>query len=1259
MSLTPLQKHIYNHGSEEVIRKGKKIYFSKGVSLGPIDADSRKVSFKVKNDTFNYYYTVKINHFDDTSRINIRCQCPYNMGSLCRHEVAALLELNDMVESGYFSEGDTEYDQSKTSIRMKDIDLNTLRMLPSNTIFKSGNELTKKNKVKIVSAENDTVEAYIKEGESRHEITITKSETQIYDTSCTCDETKYPICEHKVAVFIQLLNTFGSNYFDTIKDPNKLKNKLLARYGYSLESEDWESKFEFTEIEGRTFLKVLDPTLKPVSNNVFAQPKSTVAHAAVRKKKVDKFKKRSENFGLGVLFIETDVYPYYSITLISGEMDKDRTRFVDQVDYLDLGNKSFLHSYTLDSEKELIKKTQRLTDNNIISFVKKNTPVADYIDLDDLKAIEKNMDKSEYISLIKEYLSPKLKPFFELIKEHNIPTVKLNKKKKLLTNNLQNIDINASVVSGRIETKVLKTSIKVEFKLSSNGKNITYDSSLPEKIIHEKGKTLYLIENQNLDLELISELPQKVSFKKWPQYAYDNIARMQKTTEVKIDDALIQKLENVDPEFQVEFTDNENTLKIAPKFKYKNAVAKWNNEENILTFHPEEGILEVKRNKPLEQQFIEGIRALHHNYISNQQPFFSIRKKDVLKKSWFFKLYDYLLQAEAETIGMENLQNYKISTLKPKTQIQISSGTDWFDTKLNVVYGDEEISIKKIRRALLKGNSYVKLKDGSLALLPEEWLEKYAMIVKMGNENEDKLRLNKVNFALLEDIKDEIDDYKVLEELDSKRKNLMEYNFDDHNKKTKIPKLKGTDLRHYQEQGFQWLSYLSHIQWGGILADDMGLGKTIQTLALLKHYLEDHTEAKILIIAPTSLMYNWENEITKFTPKISYTTHHGPKRTKSTKNLYKDNNVVLSTYGTIRSDVDKFSEIEFDYIVLDESQNIKNPLSLIAKSVTQLQAKNRLCLSGTPLQNNTFDIYSQMNFLNPGMLGSIEFFKNDIANPIDKQQDEQAKKHLHKILYPFILRRTKEQVAPDLPEKTESVFYVDMEENQRKIYESYKDFYRNQIMNEISTQGLGKSKFTILQGLTKLRQRCDSPAILPDDTEYKDEAAKVSQLTAQIQEIRQEGHKALVFSQFIGMLSLIRKSFDKAGINYAYFDGSTSTMERQKQIDKFQNDPDCHTFLISLRAGGVGLNLTSADYVYLVDPWWNPAIEAQAIDRTHRIGQDKNIFAYRMICKDSIEEKILKLQEKKKSLVKDIISDDSGFVKNLKKKTSCTSSLSS
>jgi non-specific serine/threonine protein kinase len=303
-------------------------------------------------------------------------------------------------------------------------------------------------------------------------------------------------------------------------------------------------------------------------------------------------------------------------------------------------------------------------------------------------------------------------------------------------------------------------------------------------------------------------------------------------------------------------------------------------------------------------------------------------------------------------------------------------------------------------------------------------------------------------------------------------------------------------------------------------------------------------------------------------------------------------------------------------------------------------------MSGTPLQNNTFDIYAQMNFLNPGLLGSVEFFRNEFSTPIDKLGEQEQKEHLKKLLYPFILRRTKEQVAKDLPEKTETILYCEMEKEQRRVYESYRNAYRNRILGVIDEQGVGRSQLTILQGLMKLRQICDSPAILNEDEKYPNDSIKLEELTREITENIGE-HKALIFSQFLGMLALIKKTLTENEIDFEYFDGSTSPADREKAIQNFQTNEKCRVFLISLKAGGVGLNLTAADYVYIVDPWWNPAVEQQAIDRTHRIGQTKNIFAYRMICKDTIEDKILKLQERKRILAKELISDDQAFVKSL------------
>jgi len=370
-------------------------------------------------------------------------------------------------------------------------------------------------------------------------------------------------------------------------------------------------------------------------------------------------------------------------------------------------------------------------------------------------------------------------------------------------------------------------------------------------------------------------------------------------------------------------------------------------------------------------------------------------------------------------------------------------------------------------------------------------------------------------------------------------------------------------------------------------------------------------------------------------------------RTRDIDDLQKSN-IVITTYGTLRSDIQLMIKIAFDYVVLDESQAIKNPGSKIARAACLLKSKNRLCMSGTPLQNNTFDIYAQMNFLNPGLLGSVEFFKNEFANPIDKFGEPEQKDHLRKLLYPFILRRTKEQVAKDLPEKMETILFCEMEEEQRKVYDIYRNTYRDKIIGVIDDQGIQKSQLTILQGLMKLRQICDSPAILNEEEKYPNHSIKLDELTREITE-NIGNHKALIFSQFLGMLALIKEKLKENNIVFEYFDGSTPPAERERAIQNFQGNDLCRVFLISLKAGGVGLNLTAADYVYIVDPWWNPAVEQQAIDRTHRIGQTKNIFAYRMICKDTIEDKILQLQERKRILAKELISDDSSFVKGLSK----------
>jgi non-specific serine/threonine protein kinase len=594
--------------------------------------------------------------------------------------------------------------------------------------------------------------------------------------------------------------------------------------------------------------------------------------------------------------------------------------------------------------------------------------------------------------------------------------------------------------------------------------------------------------------------------------------------------------------------------------------------------------------------------------------------------------------------GFEALKNFRFNTAKPQTKIFISSNTDWFDAKIDIVFGEQKVSVAEVKRALANKQQFVQLNDGTLGILPEEWLKKYSLLFRVGEGNSNNLKLSRYHLSVVDELYENRDEEELTIQLEEKYQNLRNFN---QIKEIEPPYNLKMILRPYQVAGYQWLNYLREIKWGGILADDMGLGKTVQALSFLEYYLSTYQKLKALVVCPTTLIYNWENEIKKFTPKLSYRIHHGPARTRTREELM-DHNITITTYGTLRSDIKLLMSVEFDYVVLDESQAIKNPASKVTKAACLLNARHRLCMSGTPLQNNTFDVFAQMNFLNPGMLGTMEFFRQEFAIPIDKFGEADRKDHLRKILYPFILRRTKEQVAKDLPEKQEMILWCEMEDEQRRIYEAYRNDFRDKILGTIQEQGIQRSQLTILQGLMKLRQICDSPAILNEEEKFENHSIKLEELAREIVENIGD-HKALVFSQFLGMLALIRAKLEELGVKYEYFDGSTSAPDREKAIQSFQNNDEVRVFLISLKAGGVGLNLTAADYVYIVDPWWNPAVEQQAIDRTHRIGQTKNIFAYRMICKDTIEDKILQLQEKKRVLAKELIADDSGFVKSLTK----------
>jgi non-specific serine/threonine protein kinase len=683
-------------------------------------------------------------------------------------------------------------------------------------------------------------------------------------------------------------------------------------------------------------------------------------------------------------------------------------------------------------------------------------------------------------------------------------------------------------------------------------------------------------------------------------------------------------------------------LVFQPLFSYKGFETKPGGKDELIIPDGDK-VWIVHRNKEKEKDFFQKIEMLHSNFIrpeGGQQ--LALKGNDVLKNNWFFLFVDAMKEMKIPVYGFEALKNFRFNTAKPQTKIHISSNTDWFDARVDIVFGEQKVTIADVKKALANRQQFVPLNDGTLGILPEEWIKKYSLLFRVGEGKQNQMRLSKYHVSVIDELYDTRSEEELVVRLEEKYEQLREFK---QIREIPIPEHLRNILRPYQEHGYYWLNYLSEIGWGGILADDMGLGKTVQALSFLHYYKHHHQKLQALVVCPTTLMFNWENEIKKFTPSLTYHIHHGGERGRN-KEHFAGKEIIITTYGTLRSDIKLMVDIPFDYVVLDESQAIKNPSSKVTRAAGLLRAKNRLCLSGTPLQNNTFDIFAQMNFLNPGMLGSIEFFRQEFSIPIDKFGEPDRKDHLRKLLYPFILRRTKEQVAKDLPDKTETILYCEMEEEQRNIYDAYRNDFRDKILGTIEQQGIQRSQLTILQGLMKLRQICDSPAILNETEKFPNHSIKLEELGREITE-NISNHKALVFSQFLGMLALIREKLKELEVDYEYFDGSTSAVDREKAIQRFQNEENCRVFLISLKAGGVGLNLTAADYVYIVDPWWNPAVEQQAIDRTHRIGQTKNIFAYRMICKDTIEDKILQLQEKKRILAKDLISDDEGFVKSL------------
>lgn len=1246
MALPYLIKHIYNSGTEEVIRRGKKIHALGNVELLEYDDLMGAVVFRVKDDGYATFYKVHINQFKDPKTLSLRCSCPYNLSEICRHKAGALFHLQDLLDKNLLGDKETVYDQGHTVVKMKQLELKLIRMLSAQENFEAAENYLRSTHSNIMEAKDERVLAELEYEGNTFRVVIQKNEERSFDTSCNCQsDSEHPLCVHKNIVLLQLLHNYGPNYFDSIRNWDKEKNKLLALYGYSL-SDDLKGKFEFTYTDSKPFLRVLDTSIKRVSLNPAADirlkpenaEQATTAVMAV-------YEPVPTTLKMGIVITENELqYPYIQLEAVQGEADEELTKYISKAAKLDLTK--FINTEVFsEDDKMLLQQLRKLMPAEVSRYLNRNSPFSGIWE----NIIQQHNDElpEETRHLINEYLHPKFKKFFtELGNSHFV--FYLQPKKIFTTSNLLPAELMQQFISPEFEVNYANGRYEVDCRV----KLPLADLNIAE---NENGSTLlFQYHNQfftwqrSEDIMLAEKfLPSgkiSIAAEDWAAQLQQFILPLSKDYNVHFTNVEREEVKDIRPEVKIMLKEKGDYLLFQPLFNYKGYDVRSTDKEKIILPLADK-LLVIQRNLEVEKEFIQKIESLHSGFIRPAEGnVLALKGSDVLRNNWFFLFVDAVKEMNIPVFGFEALKNFRFNTAKPSTKIFISSNTDWFDAKIEINFGEQKVTVEEVKKALTNKQQFVQLADGTLGILPEEWIKKYSLLFRVGDGNAGNMKLSKYHFSVIEELYLQRDEEELFFKLEEKYERLK----GNHSiKEIPAPAHLKHILRPYQESGFQWLNYLREVQWGGILADDMGLGKTVQALSFLHHLKEEKGTLKALVVCPTTLMFNWQNEIQKFTPSLTYYIHHGGNRSRETLgNPAID--VIITTYGTLRSDIKQFVDVFFDYVILDESQAIKNPSSKVTKAAGLLKAHNRLCLSGTPLQNNTFDIFAQMNFLNPGMLGSVEFFKQEFSVPIDKFGEKEQKDHLRKLLYPFILRRTKEQVAKDLPEKQEMVLFCEMGDEQRKIYEAYRNDYRDKILGVVEDQGIQKSQLTILQGLMKLRQICDSPAIVKEEERFPNVSVKLEEIGREITE-NISNHKALVFSQFLGMLALIKEKMKELRVDYEYFDGSSTVSERERAITRFQNDENCRVFLISLKAGGVGLNLTAADYVYIVDPWWNPAVEQQAIDRTHRIGQTKNIFAYRMICTDTVEDKILKLQERKRNLAKDLITDDEGFVKSLTK----------
>lgn len=889
---------------------------------------------------------------------------------------------------------------------------------------------------------------------------------------------------------------------------------------------------------------------------------------------------------------------------------------IDVKFYMLVEGKDTLYLALYDSEKNLISSYSNLSQNDINKYIE-NLEIEKefFINWEEEKT-------SEYLKLDKTLLE-------NLLKEEKFVNSNFERIRK---KEIENIPLLIR------DNKEIEDRLDIYIEINDN---LLTKKNIVENYIYSQG-IFY-----SIDIEEGSQFPLVDLFQKIDKYELESYATLifknYKNIDIKYEDyeTTISDEKTAIPQIIIEKIafDNSLYLKINSiistmdyEFFIKNQI------ERVLIVNELEKKLEISKInlENLSSDMFEIVKVLtklqkniglkSSYYIDNEN--FIILNEELAKE--FVKKELLQLTGKYIIIGTDRLRKYNIKAVRPKLSGRFSYNLDYFEGEVEVEIEGEKFSIQQLLNNYKK-DEYVVLSDGTNALINREYIEKLQRIFK--EEDGDKIKVSFFDMPIVQDMIDE----KAFESDFMGNKDFFEGINKLSIENAEYPKLNAT-LRDYQKYGYKWLKYLTDNSLGACLADDMGLGKTLQAIALLSK-LHEEKKKKSMVIMPKSLIYNWENEIKKFSIKLKVGVYYGINRDFSS---LKKADVILTTYGTIRNDIENLLEEKFDMLILDESQNIKNVNSQTTKAVLLLNAKKRVALSGTPIENNLLELYSLFRFLNPEMFGSVQRFTNNYIVPIQKYSDTSTIEELKKKIYPFLLRRVKKEVLKDLPDKIEKLVYVDMNNEHRKFYEERRKYYYSLLEKNTSNQG-NFDKFFVLQAINELRHIVSSPEL----ESKKIISSKKEVLIENVVEAIENNHKVLIFVNYLSSIESICDSLKENKIKYLKMTGQTK--DRQILVDKFQNDNRYKVFVMTLKTGGVGLNLVSADTIFIYDPWWNTTVENQAIDRAYRLGQDKTVFAYKMIMRNTIEEKILKLQEIKNKLLDDLISEDNLSTKNLSK----------